>query len=484
MSEKAPIAIVDIGSNTVRLVVYSGASRSPSTIFNEKVTAGLGRGLERDGELSNESQARALAAMARFKHLLGQMGVVRHRIVATAAARDASNGAAFLDRIRALGLEPEILSGEEEGVMAGYGIISSIPGADGIVGDLGGGSLELADVRDGEVRRSVSLPLGVLRLGRFEKGTMRPWIREALARTGFAGRGEGRDFYMVGGAWRTLARFDMVLTAHPLPIVHQHALAPDRPRSIMKDVEALDRTAADRNASLSLSRLPTLPLATRLLRCLSDELRPRRLVASSYGIREGLLYSDLPEEEKRRDPLVEAAKEAGTGLGRFPPHGALLDQWIGTVFDDPPHCARLRLAACHLADVAWQAHPEFRAERGRDLALHGNWVGIDAAGRVMLAMALHCSFGGARELPDPALSRLVSEKELGRAWQWGLAMRLAQRLSGGVAAGLERSGLSRDGGRLILSLGRDEAALAGESVERRLKALADAVGLKPELALA
>jgi exopolyphosphatase/guanosine-5'-triphosphate,3'-diphosphate pyrophosphatase len=480
-----PIAIVDIGSNSVRLVVYSGATRIPSIIFNEKVMAGLGRGLDGGGGLPEEAQERALAAIARFRLLLGQMGVARQRVVATAAVRDASNGAAFLDRVRALGVEPEVLSGEDEGVMAGLGVLSSIPDADGIVGDLGGGSLELVDVAGGRVRRSASLPLGVLRLGGFAaKGALRRRVEQALERTGFAGLGADRPFYMVGGSWRTLARVDMHWLGHPLPIVHQYEMAPGRPREMLPAIESLDRAAASRIPSLSMSRLPTLPVATRLLRTLCERLQPARLVVSSFGIREGLLYADLPPDVQARDPLIEAAREAGTGLGRFAQHGDLLDSWIGRVFDDPPELARLRLAACYLADVAWQAHPDFRAERGLDLALHGNWVGIDPPGRVLLAQALYCSFGGGRDLPDGSLSALCTEAALTRASRWGLAMRLGQRLSGGVAVGLERSRLTSGGGRLVLSLEREHAGLFGEAVDRRLKTLASALGLKPELAIA
>ncbi|HEX8217090.1 MAG TPA: Ppx/GppA family phosphatase [Allosphingosinicella sp.] len=484
MTAHSPIAIVDIGSNSVRLVVYSGATRIPSVVFNEKVMAGLGRGLDGGGALSDEAQNRALAAIARFKLLLAQMNVVRHRIVATAAVRDATNGDAFLDLVRSLGVTPEILSGDEEGRMAGLGVLSSIPDADGIVGDLGGGSLELVDVAGGRVRHSASLPLGVLRLGGFSgKGAFHRTVEKALESTGFAGRGEGRAFYMVGGSWRTLARVDMHMSGHPLPIVHQYEMAPARPREILPAIEALDRASAATIPSLSMSRLPTLPVATRLLRALAERLKPNRLVTSSFGIREGLLYADLPAETQARDPLIEAARDAGTGLGRFPQHGDLLDAWIAPVFDDPPQLARLRLAACYLADVAWQAHPDFRAERGLDMALHGNWVGIDPGGRVLLAQALYCSFGGGRDLPDAALSALCTEDSLRRASRWGLAMRLGQRLSGGATTGLESSRLSLAGDRLILSLDRQQAALAGEAVDRRLKTLAAALGLKPERAV-
>jgi exopolyphosphatase/guanosine-5'-triphosphate,3'-diphosphate pyrophosphatase len=182
--------------------------------------------------------------------------------------------------------------------------------------------------------------------------------------------------------------------------------------------------------------------------------------------------------------LLDATREAGRGLGRFEEHGALLDRWIAPVFDDEPWAARLRLASCLLADVAWQAHPDFRAERGVDMALHGNWVGVDGPGRVMIAQALFSNFGGGRNFLGGPVAELCTPDELQQAVLWGLAMRLGQRLSGGVAASLERSRLSLRGGTLQLTLGRGDENLYGETVERRLRALADALGLRPEAAAA
>ncbi len=483
MIYEKPVAIIDIGSNSVRLVVYAGSARVPFILFNEKVMAGLGEGLSRGGELSEGSQQRALAALRRFRILTRQMEVGDERVVATAAVRVAANGAEFLDRVREIGFDPDILSGDQEARVAGQGVLSAIPEADGIVGDLGGGSLELVDIAGGEIRRAVSLSLGVLRIkSTLAKGeaALEKKVAKTIEESGFRKSARKRPFYLVGGSWRALARLDMLLTEYPLPIMHQYNMRSERPAELVPIIAELERLKLKNIASLSVSRVPTLPRANLLLKLVVDELKPSHLVVSAFGIREGLLYDGLDPATRTRDPLLEAAREAGRGLGRFAEHGALLDQWIAPIFDDEPEAARLRLAACLLADVAWQAHPDFRAERGVDMALHGNWVGVDGPGRVMMAQALFSNFGGGREFEDQDVASLCSPDELRRASLWGLAMRLGQRLSGGVAASLKRSSIAIDGETLRLTLKGADEGLYGETVERRLRTLAAALGRKAE----
>ena len=481
-----PIAIIDIGSNSVRLVVYAGATRIPWIIFNEKVMAGLGQKIAETGLLEEEAQEKALGALGRYRLLIREMGVVRTRVVATAAVRDADNGAEFIRKVRAIGFKPELLSGEEEGIMAGQGVLSAIPEADGIVADLGGGSLELADVGDGEVHHSASLPFGVLRLEPFlRKGpaSLVKKVAKAIEIADFAKRGRRRPLYLVGGSWRALARLDMLLTHYPLPIMHNYSMLPGRPAELAEPIAAIDKAELKNIASLSSGRLPTLPNANILLGALVDAIEPSELIISSFGIREGLLYDDLDEDIRQLDPLIEATRDAGRGLGRFDEHGALLDRWIAPVFDDDVERSRLRLACCQLADVAWQAHPDFRAERGVDMALHGNWVGVDGPGRVMIAQALFSNFGGAGHFADYDVAELCHDDELERAAHWGLAMRLGQRLSGGVASSLERSSLSRDNRTLRLTLSERDKDLYGEAVDRRMRTLANAIGCKPEVVI-
>ncbi len=477
-------AIIDIGSNSVRLVVYDGPRRIPFILFNEKVMAGLGASLGKTGRIEAEAMDRGLRALARFAHLCREMAVEDVRCVATAAVRDAANGRDFIERAAGLGLTVELLSGAQEAVGAAMGVLSGIPGADGIVGDLGGGSLELARVRDGQVHQTISLPLGVLRLPEIRakgRGAMERLVKKMLAKAGWHAA-PGLPFYLVGGSWRALARFDMQLSNFPLPVVHQYEMPATRAEQLTRIVSHVGRARLKDIPAMTGSRIPTLPDAAALLSVMVRQLKSDRLVVSAYGLREGLLFEGLPPGLRAADPLLVAAEAEGEAQARFAGHGDMIERWIAPLFlEDGSGWRRIRRAACLLADVGWRANPDFRAERGVEIALHGNWVGITAEERAMLAQALHSNFGGGATVPAP-LGRLAPPHVLARATLWGLAIRLGQRLSGGVEGPLAAGRLELEGDRLTLLLRDRDVDLYGEAVERRLRQLAQAMNVKYRMA--
>ena len=481
-------AIIDIGSNSIRLVVYQGRTRVPATMFNEKVMAGLGRGLANNGRMSDNAMGVAVAGLRRFAALVEAMGISNVRTVATAAVREAKNGQAFIDRVAdECRLVVDVIDGEAEARGAALGLVSGIPDADGVVGDLGGGSLELIRVAGGEMGNRISLPIGALRLDAVRKRDRRalgPFIAKALDKVDWAAEGRGKPFYMVGGSWRALAQIDIWMTGHPLPIVHQYEMPASTPAKLFRSLAHTDLATLKAVPHLSTSRLPSLPGAAMLLAAVVKKLGASSVIASGFGLREGLLYADLPADQRLLDPLITAARAEGARQGRFAEHGDMLFDWMDPVFaDEPAGDRRLRLAACLLSDIAWRAHPDFRPERGVDVALHGNWVAVTAAQRAALACALHHTFGGDTNAPAmTSLALLAPPALLARARAWGLAMRLGQRLSGGTAAGLAASRLERDGNVLVLRLGEGHADLAGgDAVQRRLKLLGSALALTPRL---
>lgn len=459
----------------MRLVVYSGAPRARDAIYNEKVLAGLGK-TGAGGKLPEKGRARAIRALRRFRRLIDDMRIRTVRCVATAAVREAADGAEFVREVRDIGLPCRVLSDEAEARYAGQGVLYAIPKANGIAADLGGGSLELVDLDGGRIGKGVSLPLGVLRVDSSASGRKQASkeIRSALRQSGL--RSDGRPLYLVGGSWRALARIDMALTSYPLPITHLYRMANKRARELARVTTTEDPIWT---SAAPPARHATAHVAAMILEILVEEIEPKCLIVSAAGIREGLLYSSQRASTRRLDPLIEAARERGGEGPQAGQHGEQLDRWMNGLFgDDQPKMRRIRLASCLLADVALQAVPTFRAERAIETALHGNWFGVDAGGRVLMAQALSSSFGTS-DLPDPRLDELCRPADLNRAHLWGLAIRLGQRLSAGVGTILERAPLKVEDNRLLLALRGADEALASEAVVNRLERLAEALGLEP-----
>lgn len=486
----APVsAVIDIGSNSIRLVAFRGLRRTPLVLFNEKVMAGLGRGVAETGTISTEGMDIARRALARFKLLCDDMQVDRLHSFATAAVRDAANRDDFVDMARRrCGLDVRVLTGGEEAKFAAYGVIAGIPDANGVVGDLGGGSLELIRVKNGKPLDHVSLPIGALKLDAARKAgprMMQQLVTRTLAELKWADAGKGLPFYTVGGSWRALAQLHMHLADYPLPVVHQYAMNAAATERLARALPNLSMKRLKGVPRLSSARIPQLPGAALLLRSVVRRLGSNGVIASAYGVREGVLYADLPKDLRKEDPLVSAAREEANIQGRFLLHAEALMVWMNGLFvPESPRETRLRLVACVLADTAWRAHPDFRAERGLELAIHGNWVGINGQERAVLGMALFAAYGGASgDAAIAGLAQLATRAELSRACAWGLALRLGQRLTAGTAQPLEKSRLFKQDGVLTLTLSPRYQSLYADAVARRLEALAAAMGLSPRFDL-
>jgi exopolyphosphatase / guanosine-5'-triphosphate,3'-diphosphate pyrophosphatase len=477
-------AIIDIGSNSIRLVVFGGAPRAPVVLYNEKYSAGLGKAVIATGALDPVAVVQALAALRRFHALVELMQVDMLRVVATAATRDASNGPEFLKSIRDIGLLVELLSGDEEAVASGFGVISAQPMADGIAADLGGGSLELVRIRNGDVFDRVSLPLGILRVPEIIKrgeGKLRKHILKQIETLDWLQSTDGLPLYLVGGSWRSLARVHIELTGFPLAVIGNHHIPVRDLPSLLSKLAVMDRSALKQIPSLPSARIPMLLDSAALLSALVDVLRPSRLVACASGLREGLLFQSLTDAERQQDPLIAGAQFAADQQRRFPGYGEALSLWLDQLFGTvPEELSRLRHAACLLADLGWASNPEFRAISAEEMALHGNWVGVSARDRAIIAMALYASFGGSGSGPEP-LEQIISQDDIEMARSWGLAIRLAHRLGGGTAGALESSELRREGNSLILSMASSLGALDNNSVRRRFERLAEALALAPVL---
>ena len=474
------IAVIDIGSNSIRLVVFDGLKRAPAMVYNEKVLCGLGRGLQGSGHLSPEGVALAVPNLVRFTALARAMGIGRIELIATAAVREAADGDAFRKAVEeSCGLPIRVLSGEEEAQLSALGVIAGNPMADGIMGDLGGGSLELVEVTDGVVGHATTLALGPLRLMEScgdNRQAARNLIDKALAKVDWLEAGKGRTFYPVGGAWRNLAHLHMEQSKHPLRAIHEYTISSDAAIKLARLVSRTGKSSLSGIENVSRRRRDTLPMAALVLGRVLRKLQCRDVTFSTFGLREGYLFDQLPEEARRKDPLLTAAAEIAEREGRFGGLGEALMRWCGPLFDDKDaEEHRLRLAACYLSDLAWREHPDFRAIQALRRILHFPLVAIDHPGRAFVAYTVYLRYGGSTDSKEAAkVAALLDARWQARAVLLGAALRLAYRVSGATRGVLHHSGLKLDGKVLVLKLPDDGSVPNGEAVQRRLKSLAQA----------
>ncbi|WP_374406045.1 Ppx/GppA family phosphatase [Pelagerythrobacter sp.] len=479
-------AVIDIGSNTVRLMVYDGPQRAPRTMWNEKVVARLGRDLASTGRIPEEAAEQALAGLARFALLAQELGVHDVQTVATAAARDAANGADFLDRVAALGLEPKLLSGENEAIASAHGVLGAFPQAHGVVADIGGGSLELVAVEGGACHDAASLPLGTLRLPALRAGKVtdfRRAVSKTFRKAGWATAHPG-PLYMVGGTWRALAAYAMRAADYPLTDPHGFRLDTGEAARIARKVAHADPAKLAAIEGIGAMRAESLPDAAALLEVMLADLAPDGLVFSSWGLREGLLHQRLEPLERAKDPLIVAVADFAAPMNSAITDAALMSAWVvdiahGSGAGSGPENERLRLAGALLSLALHRVEPNFRESQALEWALDKRWVGLDARGRAMIAAMLlgSCNRAGWSRRVDA----LAGEADLREAMGWGLAMRLARRLGATTRVSLMTSALERKKTKLVLRLDESRAALAGEGTMRDLAALADWLGLEPEL---
>ena len=486
LPNRAPEAVIDIGSNSVRLVVYEGLARAPTLLFNEKVLCGLGRGLAKTGRLDDNAIESALAALRRFRALAAQAGAQRLHVLATAAAREAENGSKFITAAEGLLQTPiRVLTGHEEAYFSALGVVSAFHPADGITGDLGGGSLELVDVRGREIGEGVTLPLGGLRLLDLSGGSLADAAkiaRKHLSATPMLASGKGRNFYAVGGTWRNLAKLHMSAKHYPLHVMHGYEIVTDEAMSFLKRVAHGDLDKMRGIKVVSKNRRGLLSFGATVLLEAVKMMKPEKIVMSALGVREGYLYSLLSAEEQSVDPLLSASEELAILRARSPLHARELADWTGTAFsvfgfDETEEEARYRRAACLLADISWRAHPDYRGSQALNLIAYASFIGIDHPGRAYIALA---NFYRHEGLIDDALAPDIVEAGHAPAPRTGAASRRAPacrlplfRLDAGRDPA---SAWRQEEDGMALVVPESLAELIGERPDARLQQLAKLTG--------
>ena len=483
---RGSFAVVDIGSNSVRLVIYESETRAAATLHNEKSICAIGRDMVTSGRLHAEGCAMALEALARFKMLADSLNVAVREAVATAAARDASNGADFVRRAEAAWGGPvRVLSGEEEARLAAEGVVAGIPHADGLVADLGGGSLDMVSVRAGRTGDAYTLPLGPLRLMDAAKGDAdkaRKLVDEGLEQLNLHGL-KDRSLYAVGGIWRSFARVDMEATEYPLHVLQEYEIPRTRALRLCKVLAGLSRKSVEKMKVVSRRRAESLPYGAIVLERLLLACDLKSVVISAYGLREGILYARLPADERGLDPLLEFAEAANARQARSPGHAREMFEWMTPLFaDETAELRRVRHAACLFSDIAWRRHPDDRALGSFGQVLNAPFAGASHRARAMIASSVFHRYSGDEDFPrDIANADLLSKDDEERALRIGLACRMAFALSASSSDALPHYALRLTPAKIVLDLPSRDEAIAGEPVQKRLGALAAAFGRKGEI---
>lgn len=475
------VGVVDVGSNSVRMVVFDGAARSPAYFFNEKVMAGLGGGMAETGRLNPEGRVRALSAIKRFQLLAKNMGIAPLTAVATAAVREAEDGPAFReDVLRETGLRLFVIDGEEEARLSAQGVLLGWPGAYGLICDIGGSSMELAELHDGEVGKCISSKLGPQRLKTVKggkKGLKKHLKAQVEMLADYMGPQPDRLF-LVGGSWRAIARIDMERRGYPLAVLHEYRMSRADVIATIEYIADSDIEELRLRTGLGVSRMDLVPLASQVLKQLVRTFKPRDIAISSYGIREGMLYEQMPERLRRRDPLIEACRFAESKDARMPGFGKRLYEFVSPLFTARNAPAkRLIKAACLLHDVSWRAHPDYRHEVCFDEVTMANLGGMTHKERIFLGVALLHRYKNSRaDSPFENLFALISDEDLKKAEILGKALRFGAMLTASEDQTMGALRYFPKKGRLELHVAPGTRDLFGEVAEARLKSLAGALG--------
>lgn len=478
-------AVADIGSNSVRLVVYDQLGRAPFPRFNEKSLCRLAAGLAETGEIAAEGFRRTVETLRRFRAIADAMEVPRIDVIATEAVRRAANGPRLVAAIKEeTGLGARVLSGEEEARYAGTGVIAGFYRPIGLVGDLGGGSLEIVEILDDRVgdQPPVSLPLGALpvqallaeagpkakqRVDELLEGALPPVLTRPV-------------FHAVGGNWRAFAKAHMAETEAPVRVVHGYAAPAESVRAFAKKLWRLPEAKIAKLPGVPTRRAGTLVAAALVLDRVLKRLAPERVVFSALGVREGWLYSQLPKRERYLDPLVEGAQAFGVPQARVARFAPALARWTDGLFPgETPAERRLRVAACALSDIAWRDHPDVQGLESFRRLLQFPFIGLDHAERVFLALAVRARYPGRVDESSlgPALG-LLSPNARRRAEILGRAMLLGYRVSGSVPEILEKARLAIEAGGVRLEVDPAARVPDSEVVADRLRLLAEVVGVR------
>ncbi len=482
------IGILDIGSNSVRFVIYElfGAAFTP--IYNEKVLAGLGRDLRQTGALNPEGCEQALAAIKRFCLIAKGQGIPRIIVGATAALREAEDAKAFIQTVREeTDVDISPVSGEDEARLTAQGLIAAMPDAAGIAADLGGASLELTAVNNRKIEPGHTFALGPFKVigptlsnpENFNVEKLSDRITQAL-RPEDMNFAKGQSLYLIGGAWRNLMKIYQDRISYPLRMLQAYTLPAEPVQNHAKWAYGPGLAEVLNWKAINTRRAETLPYGALLLDILITRLKPKQIIVSTAGLREGLIYDSLSEDLKRRNALFDGCRDLARGNLHSQNFAEPLFEFLQDAAQSFPSCfapkneTRLRRAACYLAGIGKGLNVDYQASLVFNNVFYAPLVDLTHKERAYLSLILYSSFTQKQSTPNAAaIETLLSKSDQNAARCFGAAMRLGVVACGRSSQLLQAYKLRIDDrNHLLLEIDKMHKDLITRRVELRLRKLA------------
>lgn len=477
-----PVAIIDIGSNSVRLVVYDGLKRSPTAIFNEKVLCELAKNIGISGVLNPDGVIKASRAIARFVKISEFMQVKSLNLFATSAVRDATDGEKFVQEMnKQYSVVIDIVSGEDEAKYSALGITSSIINPKGVVGDLGGGSFELAKINGNEINYSSSYPIGPLRFSdsKLSRIEVKQIVKDHIGEFQLKDHLKNKNFYPVGGAFRNLAKIHMYRTNYPLKVIHNYKVSADELYDTAKLVSKMGKEQLSKIEGISSKRIKYIPFAATLIKEIIKQGSPKNIIFSTSGVREGYLFSKLDDLTQQEDPLICGSEAIMKRMMVDVDYAYGVNKWLNPLFadDDCKNLGRLRMAACIMSDISSYENSEYRADLAYRKIIDSSLIGLNHKERVFIAKSVYSRYKiYTGDVMLSGISSLIGSRKTHKAQIIGAATRLARTLSANSTEVLSKTSLENSKKKLILNIDSSISDIAGESVDKRLSQLSEILG--------
>jgi exopolyphosphatase/guanosine-5'-triphosphate,3'-diphosphate pyrophosphatase len=481
-------AIIDLGSNSIRMLIYDNLLNSQIPIFNEKAICELGKNLDKTGKLDPKGSDFALSVLQRFKRILSNLKVKKFKIIGTAAIREATDSKLFVAKVKKiLKKKVQVLTGIEEAENSALGVIIGFQRVNGVVVDLGGGSLEIARVEKNIIYEKISLPLGVLRLfnqPKRNKDKINSIISFYLNKIEWLRKGKTKNLYLCGGTWRTLLNAHIFKTNYPLSILHQYKLPAIEALKFSNRLSSVKLIKSEKLVGVTKSRTNYIPIGSYILSSLIKICDPSNILCSVSGVREGSLINKAYLNILKKDSLNRSVHFIALKKGDFGENYIKLYNFLKKIFPnkDENFPFRLLLPACSLSNFDWGLGTYQRAELVFHEVINSPILKLSHNDRIKLGLVSfwrHCS---TKYYPDLEFLKLLSNSEITACRRIGAALRFASSISVISSIFYEKIKIYVANEKtLILKVPKKYSQVISNQVQKRLKSLAEEMNLKQEI---